>query len=564
MHTAPISTTQPQPLFMATHISVHYDEGHTVLSDINLSMDVGEHVGLIGYSGAGKSTLARALSTLLCAKYGHRLFSPRQGTCTVTGSVNLNIPTDTGTSAARTPAATHDAARTPAAAHDAARTPAAPHRRIRAHRPAHATHPTPFGMLFQDPRHSLNPALTIGQTLLELTRALGMSRTDGKAYIMRTLAQCNITADDRPFHRYPHQYSGGMCQRVAIAQLLISRPALIIADEPTSALDRAQERATIMLIRRLLKTSALIFISHRLTLIHTLCRRVITLADNAIVDDFPINHHDRPARHPISRALYTAERRLNTQPPARATPSPARATPPPTPTMPPIIAVADAHFAYPQNILSPLPRLHAPIFHDIALTIPPATTTGIVGASGIGKSTFLRILALLLPIPSGTITIDGIDTRTLTPRQLRNRRTAIQFIFQEPALALSRRHTTAEIIMEPLRIARRADPSAVARLMSEVGLARALRARYPTELSGGERQRLLIARALALSPRLLLADEPFSALDTVSQERLLTLFRQLHTERGIAICVASHRTELIDALCARRYRIEGRTLILEQ
>ncbi len=504
------------------------------LSAADLTIRRGERIGLIGHSGAGKSTFGRILYTLLLAEARKRTAGRRRrhlpppplpgAAQSITGTVHLAAPVPSN---------------------------------------------TPVGVLFQDPRQSLNPSLTIGQSLLEELDKHIPDR-ERRRKIIETLRQCDIKDSAHIITRYPHECSGGMCQRIALAQVLLNDPPLIIADEPTNALDSQTEQQIISLIhQRLGSNTALLLISHQLSLIDGLCQRTLVMDSGKIIDDFPTADANRKNRHPVTKDLYAAARRL-TKRYANSTATAARRAPTASTAQQPgehIISLTGVHFIYRRRGILPPTHPPRPLFRDITLTVSPGERIGIIGPSGIGKSTLLRIFALLEPISAGTIDIYGTPAASLSPRALRRQRTAVQLIFQEPTSALPPRHTVEEIIREPMYIQRRvtpyspaAAPAAIAALMDEVGLAATLRDRYAYQLSGGEKQRVVIARALSLAPALLLADEPFSALDTVSTEHMTALFQKLHAQRGITWCIASHRHEIISTLCDTLYRIEDNTL----
>ena len=403
-----------------------------------------------------------------------------------------------------------------------------------------------IAMIFQEPMTSLNPVLTIGTQLTEAIRAHDpMSRSKARTRAIEALRAVRLSQPERRLTQFPHELSGGMRQRVMIAMALALRPEVLIADEPTTALDVTVQREVLDLLRDLQRDlgTAIILITHDMGVVAEMADRVIVMKDGAVVEDAPTAQLFTAPAHPYTRDLLAAVPRMGTTPP--------RAAPPPNP----IARLQDVAVTYPikGGILGRTTHLvHA--VAGVSFDIHQGETFALVGESGCGKSTIAKAIVGLAP-HSGTITVAGCSLAgadTATQKALRR---DVQMVFQDPMAALNARMTVGDLITEPLVIHGIGTPvsraATAADLMTRVGLIPDHLSRYPHEFSGGQRQRICIARALALRPKLIIADESVSALDVSVQARVLALLQTLQSEFGVAFLFISHDMAVVESIADR-------------
>ena len=466
-----------------------------LLNDLSFDMKAGEFLAIVGESGSGKTLAARAILDLL-----------PPGVRRSAGSIALNERELTRLSP----------------------------RDLRAVRGAE------IGMVFQEPMVSLNPALTIGRQLtegLELHRRLGRSQI--RVLCLKMLARVGIKDPEAALKSHPHQFSGGMRQRIMLASVLLLKPKLLIADEPTTALDTLSQREVLELIVELARDDgvATLLITHDLGLVARYADRVVVLEKGQLIET-------GATQQVLTQPAHTYTQRLVGSRPSR--PADRRATRVDAPV---VLAVEKACIAYsgkPGLLGAGTPK---PVVHDVDVSLRAGQFMALVGASGSGKSTLGRAVLGLKALSSGTIHFDGVNLETMSSAQLREFRRQAQLIFQDPFSSLDPRMRVADIVAAALRH----DPALsagdrrerVATVLHEVGLD-GFGERFPHEMSGGQRQRVAIARAIVPRPRLVVADEPVSALDMTIQAQVLALLQKLQSDYGFACLFITHDLSVVD------------------
>jgi ATPase components of various ABC-type transport systems, contain duplicated ATPase len=424
-----------------------------------------------------------------------------------------------------------------------------------------------IAMIFQEPMTSLNPVFTIGEQIAESIRLhQGMGREDALAEAKKMLERVRIPEAQSMLSRYPHQLSGGMRQRVMIAMALSCRPAVLIADEPTTALDVTIQAQILQLIDVLQKEMSMgvIFITHDMGVVAEIADRVLVMYQGEAVETGTVASIFQSPQHPYTRKLLAAVPRLGEM---RGSDFPRR-----FPELDalenrtdeqntvvsgkPVLEVRNlvARFDLRSGWFNRVTR-EVRAVEDVSFDLWPGETLALVGESGCGKSTTGRALLRLVEAKSGTITFNGTRIDTLSPHQLQPLRREVQFIFQDPYASLDPRHTVGYSIMEPLRIHGKLKGEAadkrVAWLLERVGLRPEHAQRYPHEFSGGQRQRVCIARALALEPKVVIADESVSALDVSIRAQVINLLLSLQREMGIAFLFISHDMAVVERISHR-------------
>ena len=423
-----------------------------------------------------------------------------------------------------------------------------------------------MAMIFQEPMTSLNPVFTIGEQIAESIRLhQGLKHDEALREAKKMLDQVRIPEAEAMLSRYPHQLSGGMRQRVMIAMALSCRPAVLIADEPTTALDVTIQAQILQLIAVLQKEMAMgvIFITHDMGVVADIADRVLVMYRGEAVETGSVEEIFRAPKHPYTQALLAAVPRLGAMrgtslprlfPLLNQSPSPEGQNT----VVPgePILKVRDlvARFPLRSGILNRITReVHA--VEKVSFDLWPGETLSLVGESGCGKSTTGRALLRLVETQGGSITFNGQRIDTLTGSKLQALRRDIQFIFQDPYASLDPRQTVGYSIMEPLRVHRLLEGDAarerVSWLLERVGLEPEHAWRYPHEFSGGQRQRICIARALALNPKVVIADESVSALDVSIRAQIINLMLDLQREMGIAFLFISHDMAVVERISHR-------------
>ena len=472
-----------------------------LLDDISVSLNKGEILGLVGESGSGKSLLCRAVMGLLPS----RLLHLTQGSVALDGQVL-----------------------------DPAQMQAVRGRRI--------------GMIFQNPTSHLDPVMRIGGQISEgLIHHKGLTAAAAKAEAIGLLAQVGFPDPARAYDGHAHQFSGGMRQRAMIAVALACDPEILIADEPTTALDVTIQAQILRLLMDLRDKRGLsiVLITHDLGVVAQTCDRIAVMREGRVVEQGDKRALLADPQHPYTRALIASHPSVATAgdhlPPDRA--------------HQPVFDLRDAEvrFALGGGLLRKGRELRA--VKAVSLRIWPGETVGIVGESGSGKSTLARAMLGLTPLTSGQIIFDGLDLTQDRAGTLRRLRSDAAMVFQDPFNSLNPRMTVGETLAEVLRSQgetpeERIQPR-IGELLDMVGLERSFASRRPRSLSGGQCQRAGIARALAVNPRVIIADECVAALDVTIQAQIVDLFRQLTARSGLTLIFIAHDLAIVRNLCER-------------
>ena len=466
-------------------------------SQVSFTVQRGEIVCLVGESGSGKSVIAQSIMGLL----------PR--TLPITGGAALLEGEDT--------------------------TRAAPERlrQLRA---------TRMSMIFQEPMTALNPVMRCGQQLDEvLVHHTALSEAERRAKILGILREVMLPDPERMVAAYPHQLSGGQRQRIMIAMALVLEPALLIADEPTTALDVTTQAQILKLIAELQARhgTGVLFITHDFGVVAEIAHRVAVLRLGELVELGDKNAVLKRPRHDYTRMLIGAVPRL--EPHGRP-------------------ASADAPVVLETRALDKTyvdrgwfgKRRDVTAAKGVSLSVRRGQTLGIVGESGSGKSTVARCIVRLIDPTGGEIRVHGEDIARKGHRALHPLRRRVQIVFQDPYRSLNPRRSVGEAIIEgPLNygVSRREALQRARRLMTLVRMDPGALDRYPHQFSGGQRQRLCIARALAMEPELLIADEAVSALDVSVQAQVLQLLEEIRTEFNLAMLFITHDLRVAAQVC---------------
>jgi peptide/nickel transport system ATP-binding protein len=537
--------------------------GGTIVSSVGLAVGPGETIGIVGESGSGKSMTARAITGLLPPALS------ASGQVSYGGRSLLGLK----------------------------------------ERQWQQVRGRQIGLILQDPFTMLNPVTRVGRILAEsFTEGRGLSRAARRDEVVRRLAEVGIT-DPTVADRYPFQLSGGMRQRVAIAAALARDPQVLIADEPSTALDVATQRQILSLIKDIQEARgmSLILITHDLRVAFAMCERIYVLYAGSLAETGPAGELEAEPLHPYTHGLLLSEppadhrlRELVSVPGSVPAPDQVAGSCPFAPrcqwaedectqAAPALVEVApgrlsacvrlpqiraamaaareqagrEAHPAITGRAGTPLIQVSdaSKIFHNgtrtvaaldgVSLQAGAGESTGLVGESGSGKTTLARILVGLEHADGGQITIDGIPAGNwarLSGKDRRRLRGTVQIVFQDPYSSLNPMRTVGSALAEAITThdsKARNVPAQVGGLLESVGLPAAYAARKPVALSGGERQRVAIARALAAQPRLLICDEPVSALDVSVQAQILNLLTALREDRGIGYLFITHDLSIV-------------------
>ncbi|GAA2147442.1 ABC transporter ATP-binding protein [Kitasatospora kazusensis] len=485
--------TDRRKLVEVSQLRVAFGAGAPPAVDgLSFELGAGESLGLVGESGSGKSTVALALLGL-----------HRAGGAEVTGTVRVDGTDVLGATEAE----------------------------LRALRGARAA------MVFQDPLSALDPYWTIGDQIAEVHRVhTGSTRRAARDRAVEVLDRVGIPDAAKRARAHPHEFSGGMRQRALIAMALACSPKLLIADEPTTALDVTVQAQILDLLHELRAEHgmALLLVTHDLGVVAGNTDRVLVMRDGRAVEHGRVAGVLGAPREPYTRELLAAVPRLDSP---RERPAPSADV---------LLSVTDLHRHYPAperaGLFGARAKLRA--VDGVTLDVRRGETLGVVGESGSGKSTLGRLLVRLDQPTSGGIRFEGADLAHASERSLRPLRPDLQMVFQDPVSSLNPRRTVGESVADPLRV--RGGRSGgqlraeAGELLERVGLRPDWYHRYPHELSGGQRQRVGIARALALRPKLIVCDEPVSALDVTTQAQVVRLLAGLQAEFGLTLVFIAH------------------------
>ena len=397
-----------------------------------------------------------------------------------------------------------------------------------------------IAMIFQDPMTCLNPFMKIGDQLIEpLTLHKDLAKAPARAQAESLLDEVGIRDPQAAMNAFPHEFSGGMRQRVMIAMALINEPKLLIADEPTTALDVTIQAQILKLIAELQtkRDIGVLFISHDLAVVSDIADQIVVMEKGKVVESGKPKGIFESPRHPYTQKLLAA------------IPSGEKAAGTVAPD--PLIRIDNLRTWFtPTAGAEPVKAVD-----DVSIEIHRGEVLGLVGESGSGKSTLGRSILRLVPITDGKITFEDTELSALEGRTLKQFRHRMQMIFQDPYASLNPRMTVYDTLAEPLLLHGLVNKSgldqAIRELMDSVGLARAFVRKYPHEFSGGQRQRIAIGRALATRPEFIVADEPVSALDVTIQAQILDLLADLTKEYGLTMLFISHDLAVIRQIADR-------------
>lgn len=553
------TTSQDAPVLQVKDLSVDFAVDRKWIPaaiDVSYEVHAGEVLAIVGESGSGKSVSSMALLGLL----------PKNAR--ITGSIKLMGQEMSDMSSAKV-------------------------RQIRGN---------DIAMIFQEPMTALNPVYTIGAQIIEALRLHNMmSPADARDRALELLTMVELPDPLKAFNSYPHQLSGGQRQRAMIAQSLSNDPVLLIADEPTTALDVTVQAEILDLMRNLRDHlhSAVILITHDMGVVADLSDRIAVMRRGLIVETGTAREIFSNPQHPYTQELLAAvphlgaadssgeeidltaalavatghedaiavdadelARREAANKKALEVSERARRAAEVEGTTP-ILELVDVAIEYPKQ--GRIPAFRA--VEGANLVIRPGEVVGLVGESGSGKTTIGRAAVGLLPVVEGTLTVAGVELTVRDSKKLKSLRRKVGMVFQDPSSSLNPRLPVGESIGEPMYLAGVAKGDALQKrieeLLDQVQLPRSYRNRYPHELSGGQKQRVGIARAISLSPELLVADEPTSALDVSVQATVLELLQDLQSRLKFACLFVTHDLAVVDVL-ADRIAVMRRGVIVEQ
>ncbi len=470
------------------------------VEDLSLTIGTGEIVCVVGESGSGKSVTAFTVMGLI----------PRKDLTPVAGEVLLE-------------------------GEDLLKKSDAEMRKLRGEK---------MGMVFQEPMTALNPVIKVGDQISELLEIhTNMSSTERKARVIEVMTDVSLPEPSKMYNSYPHQLSGGQRQRIMIAMALALEPGLLIADEPTTALDVTTQAEVLELIKDIQRRHGMgvLFITHDFGVVADIADRVVVMQNGRVVEQGTRDQILRAPEHPYTKMLIGAVPSLN--PPELRTIAGAETA----------LQASRVNKTYGKlGFLEKGRVVHAA--KDVDLVVRRGETLGVVGESGSGKSTVARCIVRLVDPTSGDIQIEGANIAQMAEAQLRRYRQKIQIVFQDPYRSLNPRRTVGQSIVEgPMNFGLSAS-DALARaeeLMQIVGLAPEALDRFPHQFSGGQRQRICIARALAMEPKVLIADEAVSALDVSVQAQVIRLLQDVRERYDLAMLFITHDLRVAAQICDR-------------
>ncbi len=498
-----------EPILKVDNLRVSFmsrDEEFEAVRGVSFEVRKGETLGIVGESGSGKSVTARSIMRLLPSPPSFM----KEGEILFLGE-NLADKTEKEMESIRG---------------------------------------RDIGMIFQDPMTSLNPTIRIGKQIAEsLRKHQKLSKKDAKTEAIELLKLVGIRNSETRYNQYPHEFSGGMRQRVMIAIALACRPTLLIADEPTTALDVTIQAQILNLMKHMQERfgTSIILITHDLGVVAGMCDRVAVMKDGEIVESGTTEEIFENPKHPYTLKLLHALPRLN----EKKKPKRAPLILPGTDSSNPLLDVRSLKQYFDLGKGNVLKAVDNISFH-----IKPGETLGLVGESGSGKSTTGRAVLRLNEPTGGEVLYQGIPVNRLSQGEMKVMRRHMQMIFQDPYASLNPRFKVLDIIGQALDIHKLADSKdarkkRVEELLDMVGLEPSHALRYPHEFSGGQRQRIGIARALAVEPKFIVCDEPLSALDVSIQSQVVTLLEDLQHRLGLTYLFIAHDLSMVKHISDR-------------
>lgn len=498
-----------QPLLKVSDLSVSFHSGENefqAVRDVSFEVRKGETLGIVGESGSGKSVTARSIMRLLASPPSQM----KQGEILFRG-VNLATKTQKEMESIRG---------------------------------------RDIGMIFQDPMSSLNPTIKVGKQISEsLIKHQKLSRREAKKQAIAMLELVGISRSEVRYNQYPHEFSGGMRQRVMIAIALACRPELLIADEPTTALDVTIQAQILNLMKDMQERlgTSIILITHDLGVVAGMCDRVVVMKEGQIVESGTTAEIFANPKHEYTSRLLNALPRLD----EKKKPKPVSLFPKDLKDDQPLLEVKSLrqHFNLGKgNTLKAV--------NDISFYIRQGETLGVVGESGSGKSTTGRAILRLHEPTGGDVLFKGVPLNRLSTSEMKTMRRHMQIIFQDPYASLNPKLRIMDIIGEALDIHQLTKTTAerekrVEELLEMVGLDPSHALRYPHEFSGGQRQRIGIARALAVEPEFIVCDEPLSALDVSIQAQIVQLLEELQQRLGLTYLFIAHDLSMVKHISDR-------------
>ena len=485
-------------------LSIGFRDGgavRPVVDGVSFSIGRGEVMALVGESGSGKTLTARAIPRLL-----------PDGAVVTGGSTRF-------------------------AGEDLA---AVSETRLRALRGAK------IGMIFQEPMVSLNPALTIGRQLCEaLLLHKPQPREAVRRQALEMLVRVGVSEPERRLAQYPHEFSGGMRQRIMIASVMLPRPDILIADEPTTALDAIIQRDVMDLMLDMTREigAAVLLITHDLGVVADYADALAVMRDGRVVESGPASDTLAYPRHDYTKQLL------------KSLPGKPEGTHIDSAKKPPLVSFDGVGIDFARKKPWPWsPRRYFHAVRGVDLDIGAGETVAIVGESGSGKTTLGRSVLGLIKPASGRVIFDGAEIGARSKRPFNHFHDRIQLIFQDPYSSLDPRMRLGAIVAEALRLSGMSKVEKLRRALSaleEAGLPQSFAGRFPHQLSGGQRQRVCIARALACNPDLVVADEPVSALDLTVQAQIIALLKELKERRGFTLIFISHDLAVVQEIADR-------------
>ena len=510
----------PQPLLSVQNLWVTYPQSESsqqlthAIADVSFELAAGEKIGFVGESGCGKSTLGKAIMRLLPEH------SRIEGQILFEGQ---SIPEMNAQAI----------------------------RRFRGE---------VVGLIFQDPMTRLDPLMSIGNHCLETLQAHEptLTKQQAKQRALDTLAAVKIP--EERWNQYPHEFSGGMRQRVAIALALLLNPKLIIADEPTTSLDVRVSAEILRELTRLCqeRQMGLLLISHDLATIATYCDRIVVMNQGRKEEEGTVEQIFGNPQAEYTQILLRSALHIQANDKVASLTSTASSPKKPILTLDRLQKYYTIETSFLQRLFTNAKTETIKAVDNIHLELYEGEIFGLVGESGCGKSTLSRTILQLIPATGGTVTFCGEELTQLSPAAIRAKRRDMQMIFQDPSASLNPMMTVGESIADPLVIhainATSAETKAqVLAMLERVGLTPALEYfdRYPNQLSGGQQQRVGIARALITKPKLVICDEPVSMLDATIQAEVLDLMLELKREDNLTYLFITHDLWLARFLCDR-------------